>query len=1094
MNLPNNSASPSRTRLLPLRSAGCPEANVQYRGLGDPSGPKAPGTLTWRASPRCFFSTALIEDSADEGSAELDSAESLRKATEPYRPPLGRLQVAYDADKGQRHVKVDSSKNTSTQEEQQQQQRKTPSLESLRSYEELLRLSEAPPSNRQVITPHIGSFDRQHNPEVPAGKKDAEAIPGYSVRHLAGIAPCCPPGPGQEASLKELPHKPSGVEGHLPPEASQRPSNLCCTGFSYAGDERSARGASDSVAGAPQHLMSSTESHSCKMSLEKYWEAFRGPRTPAEAAKLYPQRTVSASATSQLYRTASASARAAPCPQNYTMELSLGLCPPYYPQQQHVGLPLTPLYRKMTPRLHAPGYPLAKPYWVPNPWMPQHQGYPPGFYMAGPSFSPMGPPAPVPPQSVHGQLRSVSLTSTRGYSLVGAARSTRSSPEQSKGSQNMGCPGIQCPQTTEQQPVQHSLEQQQKQQQHPKALEHSVVGGRVEPAHSPLGNFQHFDKSTNVSVFRESLCSSSCSRASQGSKASLKPQAPPACSTEGHKEDRGDPCQRPPVAIPQDPLDFVGSQEQREPEASSYQDGTFSAHTPSISCNSDTQAFEFVAAEAEESAAPAQYCIASAPVSTTESSKSTTETHSFLRSTNRRPLQEPPAAIGSRILRHLQTLKGILRDQASFEETPVAQEDRSSPEAPSLPSSIPQKTCANGSLSEPGGASTGAPRMTDREAPPQKKSFESRTGSSSEGSVPEEPSCPTGDVVPTSAAVPLGGALSSHERGHSLVAAGVPRLTLAVLNGGAGGPGGNGSSGPPPRRAPSSVFQAPMRPPSPEPCQPLAERPHRGPPRRGSPDRCRDKVEGEAPRKVESSSSQTTGSEDAAVSKDGPKKVSVSHAYDADFEPMEAQKCKPNTSLTLSSNRARAAMHEHRDSVHSQSASAAFESQDALPSEGIHLPSVTSKESNQLTQTPPPQHNPPQGSAQGTVEESFVRNPAPAADDGGTRTHKGGRKDARAPTFLCTPHNLQRLHVRWALWSLPSSPGNGLAEGVGVLQEGSPPASPRADTEQNNVVVYPSVDDGLRGCRACKIDFFIARSPPQVKATEDPSRGLAVCK
>ncbi|OEH79981.1 hypothetical protein cyc_00963 [Cyclospora cayetanensis] len=489
---------------------------------------------------------------------------------------------------------------------------------------------------------------------------------------------------------------------------------------------------------------------------------------------------------------------------------------------------------------------------------------------------------------------------------------------------------------------------------------------------------------------------------------------------------------------------------------------------------------------------------------------------------------ESPAAIGGRILRHLQTLRGLLTGDAltgealssdCFAATDVLDKELlngedGGPQTDSLAKEESSPTrqqvfqaCSYTPLKSPE-----VPRSPeDNSCPSHELSKEPLSRGPQVGTVLEGPANPQGDTAPRAPLAPLGGSLGPQTGGLSLIAAGVPRLTLAALNG-PSGTGGLLTSCFPPRRVPSSVFEVPKRPASPEPCHPWEERPLRGPQSR----RTSCHINGDASQTVSEEQEGTQGTQSfSSVQTGGSSKTSVETGTNPDQihhpEGIAASgrgPCCPFSASThvsgnedssgkkQGSNSKGGTQATDREQVlriashHKEIMGCSSKCASEDPSE-----SVLSLGGNEVKPDGFPQSTSPL-----SVEISFLEKPDTTS---GTvhdepLSHTCGGTNEAFTTCGGTARNLQRLNVCWAVWSKLSegSINEKDAQGRSIFTNEdetscSPTMSTRAaslpqgaptekvsfvvplETIANRAFTFPTEDVAWEGCKRCHIEILL---------------------
>lgn len=1093
--------------------------------------PSASGNGAERGSPRLFFSTAFIDDSSDDGASEWEGGAPDRAgrgddACGHPRGPLRRLQVTYDSTIEQRQVNLESPRKR------------------LRCRQPAVFLQGSSSSSNDedvgIVSHRPGSVADGKALDLQTTLKEQRIATATAAAHKENMesTACCSMRPAtldpfliscsSNDYIKARKHcqedPMGGVEQQLPPSAIERGYSKVSRGSQRAQSQR--------PQGPVVGLLGDSKSQDLKFPAA-FPAVFLG--TPRGVSAPTPRDTT----TGQFCRVPSVAASVSSTSavaERCHRTISSFFLPPWFQaqqhQQQHPTIPLGPPFPCMGPQgfMWAPAFPLGQPYWVANPWFQQRQG---SFSMGGPLTHSFGTASTLPQQRVHRQPSGAAFANLSGGPSMGRRRSSTSCTDQVYvGLHGWGGPGGLVPEEPQQQVGMEQVTQQQPKYSVPRQL------GGTQRVKGEEGSMPIICSGPRL---EGRLRSNSCSRAIRYNSifAYWRPPGPPACSANGcssaccqdppSPRRKGPPSTSHPGSCGPFPLEGKApdSHQGGGPLAVYGSTGPISEPLRAPSKGEVEGTNKPVSSGA--AAAGVRPAAAAAPVDGDNGRIS--EDLLSLRIRDGGPLAESPGAIGRRILRRLQTLKGILSDQATAEGPPhkeaPAKAAQISCGAPPVPYNFHRRRHSHGNISEPSNAATATQQS---EAAAHQGVQGPPTGGPSDGSTPEGPANPAGDALPSAAAVPLGGTLGPNEGGLSLIAAGVPRLTLATLNC-AGGPGGGPlSSSLLPRRAPPSVFHAPKWPASPEPCRPLAERPLRGRDRdRKGAAKEEEETLTDAGRIVSrkksychSSAQTTTQSPDTAQAPDAegtvPQVAAVADASDgcpsSIINDAHSEGCEAIGTETHPAVNPQGGDNESFPSQSTSRASETLNPEKAASREGpFRCPSKHPSEG------PSPLPPPPVGPAEGRSGTSM----ATSAEGGDEVRDVNVRQAGSVPTSLCTPRNLQRLRVQWALWSaVPQClrgaseqgrvqthgriksqiagpiPVRGTTEEEGTTQQATLVEAPAEGIEQEGLLGFPSVGAGLRGCKSCSIEFYLSPSKQKegeaLRVGETHQQGLAICK
>ncbi|KAL8275458.1 hypothetical protein Esti_000670 [Eimeria stiedai] len=1038
------------------------------------------------ASPRCFFSRAFIEDTEDEEGipSERQGASSTPSKQQATAEKTGErgcvLRVAFDADSQRREVTlIRGSKKSDRLREV---------AASLASPKQEATLPGAPPSAASSAggagtAPSTARVRQQQQQlqlqkdalvQVEAGTGDLESVSCFSLRAAAGSCLLSPSRQSEQLQAAPLQHAANSLPGRTMsqrsaaclPEGPQQPPTDIQEGSMVGGGPRE------------PHCFLAGPNPTQQM------HAAASELSPARAAAPASNGCNGLGSLTPF----SAWAQVQQQQQMQRQQLQQHMQQQQM-QQQHMqggaGVPAGLFYPAVwQPLWVPPALSFGQQYWVGCPWVPQRQGpHPPSLCHARPS------PSCLPQSAGSGALsqqvlqRSTSAASSgalRRYSVGGPRRSSIASSEQPsqkglhEGGPFRGPPSHEPQQLLLSQHLQHMRQQQQKRFSQPEDLL---------PIHSKP-NQQPRRSALSATLPTGCQRSSSCSRLTNRSNC-LPPQWEPQWLPElqaewGLPDASGSCCWRPPN--PSAETDGRGASLAREASLGSQtQEGAplphFTAEALCKTFQSEATAGVTAAAAAAEgcsAAAAMGHCCSAAAAAAAQAS-------------NRGPLRESPAAIGGRILRRLQTLKDLLEGHDT-RGGPLAEVGGPPTEAPEGLHGAPLDPC---SCHEPNAMHGGL----QAERPAAGSDTCVCTKGALNGGPPAEPlqdrialeqgppSCIEGEPASAASAEKPGSSLGSREGGLSLIAAGVPRLTLAMLNG-SGGPGGAGGGGgpsrslPPRKGPPSSVFQAPRRPASPE---PLGERPGRGPLRR-------EREEGDS-----RGSSAASCHEASQQGEEGTARQMMQHfqghPHAIQGAPLnDFYLCLPDDSTEHAAEGLLGRPFSMR---------APWAGGEAAGGRGDIMTLDAAGEGDGIQEV--------QGDPSLRVN-AFLSEAAEAPESSEAaglqrETDSWQEQALSSPPGVSVSRSLQQQRVKWALWTGAGLSGvGGSGEKVLSAEEASgvpTPAHPKP--LHGSVSAYPSLPVALGGCRSSRLDFYLPVYTAEETGDcrfEPPHHetGLAVCE
>ncbi|KAL8436771.1 hypothetical protein ACSSS7_001473 [Eimeria intestinalis] len=771
-------------------------------------------------------------------------------------------------------------------------------------------------------------------------------------------------------------------------------------------------------------------------------------------------------------------------------------------QQQHMqggaGVSVGPLYPAVGQALWGPpAFSFGQPCWLGAPWVPQrHVAPPPSLCYAGSSHSclPLGAgPGTLSQQGLQRSTSAACSGALRRSSIGGLRRSRTTSSEQFSQRELHEGPS-RAPQSHEPQQLLLSQHLQHRLQQQQQGVSHSVVYAQLGqlPVH-PEPNEQPRRSALNATLPTVCQRSSSCSRLTNRGNclpSQWGPEGPLGFQAEWgppYQEQAGETCC---LGVLHKPIENEGRGAPLNREASRSSQTQEGAPLPHPLADAFCQTFQKEAAAGPTGAAAApggrssaaamieSCCTATQAAATAAAAAKGVDGGSSLR--------ESPAAIGGRILRRLQTLKDLLEGHetrgallAEGIGAPIPTPERPPACGSHHSHAVPEKPRAEGHPADPDTCIH--PEGALHEGPP--------AGPLQDRTVLDEgtPICAGGEAVSAASVEEPGSCPASSEDGLSLIAAGVPRLTLAMLNssGGLNGPGKGGATSlslPPRRGPPSSVLQAPRRPASPE---PLEERPGRGPLRR-------QRGEGDS-----TGSSAALHREANQQRGGGEARQMKQHHQDPSHVLREGSSQHHHLLLSnhLFENAPRGLLGPPPTSQ-----GASRTDGEAAGGRGGPLSSEESGVGD--------------GTQQVQVASSSLRVAASVFQSGGATVGSDAEglqrygdswqeQTVSSPASVSVSRRLQQQRVKWALWTGSGlSAVGGLGEDVLNAEEVSGVRTPgNSKPQQGTVSAYPSLPVAVGGCRSSRLDFYlpVAHTSEEtggrgLEAHHQMTTGLAVCE
>ncbi|KAL8443290.1 hypothetical protein Emag_005964 [Eimeria magna] len=1051
------------------------------------------------ASPRCFFSTAFIEDTEDEEEipSELQGAPftpSKQRATAEQRGGGGRvLRVAFDPDSQRREVILLRGSKKS--------ERLREAAASLASPKKYSIPAGASPSTDRAATALSDAHVRQQQQQqlvlqkgasvqVEAGTRDLDSGSSASLRAAAGS--CLVP-------LSQKRQQLQGTSARHPAESLLGQAMNQAPAACGLEEQQPPMGVQEGPTvgeGGPTgrpHCLSAGPSPAQQMHAATPELSAARAAAPAssECNGLTPVTAFSGWAQGQQQQHMQ---------QQHMQQQHMQQ---HHMQQQHMqgvaGAPAGRFYPPVgQPLWGAPAFSFGQPYWVGCPWVPQRQGpSPPSVWYSGPrpSCLPLG--AGLGALSQQVLQRSTSAASSgalRRFSVEGSRRSSTTTSEQlSQGGLQGGGPPRGPPSHEPHELLLSQHLQPMRQQQQKGFSQNGVYGQLGELTIHPEASQKPRHPALSATLPTGGQRSSSCSRLTNRSNClppQWGPQGPPGFQPEWGPSDQGHAgggCYWGPPNPSTETQGGAAPRDREASQASQTQEGAPPSHLAAdVVCqeiqNETTDAATLAAAAA--GGCPADVAMESCFSAAAAAAGASTET------SDRGPLRESPAAIGGRILRRLQTLKDLLEGH----DTRKGLAERGAPptQAPVGPCGAPlelRDACRSRQSNAVHARALEEEPRSDSETCiyPKGALDEGPPAEPLRGKILVEegpPSCVEQDPVSAAAAEKPESSPGSREGGLSLIAAGVPRLTLAMLNS-AGGPGGAGGGGGPslglnPRRGlPPSVFQAPRRPASPE---PLGERPGRGPLRRqreeGDSNGSSAAIDREATQQGEGRTAQKLN------------QYSQGHPHATYGDPLkDPYLCVPDDPLERIP----------RGILGPPSCRGAPPADDEAAGERgcpIRFDAAGAGDRIQETQRAPSPG--PVVSFSQTAEEAPGSSEVVGMQQ---ETESWQKPPVSSPAAVSVSRILQQQSVKWALWTGAGISGLGDFEEVVLSAEEASgvhtPGHPKP--QHGSVSAYPSLPVAVGGCRSSRLDFFM----PIYTAEEtrgpgfEPHHhetGLAVCE